>query len=98
YTEPAKEGHRHSFPDHRRIGGQVVEHERAHAEELAARAVVREVHFETRLHAAAAAEPARSDPHVAHADAVPGDVGGVEVVAGEVHAQRFPVARVHRDL
>src|SRR6188768_2729034 len=59
---------------------------------------MREVHLETGLHAVAAAEPARPDADVACAQAIPGDIGWIEVVAGEVRAQCVPVSRVNRDL
>ena len=98
HAEPTQEGHRHPLADHRRISGQVVENQCPHPEELPARAVVREVHFEAGLYAVAAAKAAGPDSDVPYAAAVPGDVGGVEIIAGEIHAQRLPVARMDRDL
>jgi hypothetical protein len=94
-AEAAEELHGQHFLHHRRVLGEVVEDERAQAEEAAVGGVAIEAEQQAGLDVAAAAEAARAHADILLAQAAPGELRGVERVLPERGFQLLPVAGVH---
>ena len=87
-AEPSKQAHADALTDERRVGNEVVEHERGKAEESLARRVAIEINSQSQLRGAAAGEAARSHSDVPYAFTAPLEVGG------KVHVLEVTVAEL----